>query len=807
MVMPATQAGLAVLIESMQRNLTFSVSPADGAAAYPELLAQRPMLYLEQNEPEPAKVEQLCRQLMNYLGDEGFYWLCACAVYPMLGWDLTIYLGYRLLDDAGQKLITEERLLRLARLPWLRYGMMPNWWRLRLIQEMGRQGETAVRKALQDLLESAIEEPGQGFILDVARTPGLKRRHWRRILKFLKTTPEESGMHDYVFLTYMSGRRPRRLAVGVPNVLRRFFSNRTKTWFDWLPVAVAGVLIMFSLGLAWLSKSSPYVPPIIPHFREAMAAVNERLRLEGHTDDVRCVAFRPDGRTLASGSEDGSIRLWDVAGGAERRRLEGHTGWIRCIAFSPDGRTLASGSDDGSIRLWDVASGAERARLGGPSGVVYCVAFSPDGRTLASGSADRIVRLWDIASGTERRWLEGHTDDVNSVAFSPDGGTLASGSLDGSIRLWDIASGVVRSILKGESGAIESVAFSPDGATLASGSWDESIRLWDVVSGIELRRLEDQSGGIFSVAFSRDGVTLASGSEDGTVRIWDVASGTERHQLEGHTGWTRSVAFSPDGRTLASGSSDGTIRLWDLVQGQSGDYTSTMPLAYSDQPLQVYADFLSRHPYRLVADSIRGDIQWSDSTQDKMDYPSVLTNGLMQTVGFDTSMFQFVSKDSLPDVAETDFGGKDLAPLFLRIKSKQKIGRIEEAAPFGKTIKADPRAQTDRRLRESSAPPFSRTVDADSIARIDTLKDVLVAPQFNRATDAGSDAQSDTVLNELPNSQFERPANRDSSTQIDTLKDVLVAPQTDKETPPDTRTRTDTLQNEPDVQQKMRTKN
>ena len=247
--------------------------------------------------------------------------------------------------------------------------------------------------------------------------------------------------------------------------------------------------------------------------------------LAGHTDVVRSVAFSPDGRTLASGSWDNTIKLWEVATGREARSLAGHTGDACSVAFSPDGRTLASGSSDNTIKLWDVATGREVRTLAGHTDEVCSVAFSPDGRTLASGSTDHTVKLWDMATGRDLRTLAGHVLPVFSVAFSPDGRTLASGSQDNTIKLWDIPTGREVRTLAGHTDWVLSVAFSPDGRTLASGSWDKTIKLWEVATGREVRTLAGHTKGLESVAFSPDGRTLASGSADKTIKLWEVATG------------------------------------------------------------------------------------------------------------------------------------------------------------------------------------------------------------------------------------------------------------------------------------------
>ncbi|CAD8120171.1 unnamed protein product [Paramecium sonneborni] len=296
--------------------------------------------------------------------------------------------------------------------------------------------------------------------------------------------------------------------------------------------------------------------------------IQELNKLDGHSNWIQSVCFSPDKTTLASGSGDKSIRLWDVKTGQQKAKIDGHSDRVWSVCFSPDGTTLASGSDDKSIRLWDVKTGQQKAKLDGHSNTVYSVSFSPDNTTLASGSSDMSVRLWDVKTGQQKAKLDGHSNTVYSVSFSPDNTTLASGSSDMSVRVWNVKTGQQEAKLDGHNSYVQSVCFSPDGTILASGGYDKSIRLWNVKTGQQKAKLDGHSQWVQSVCFSPDRTTLASGSQDNSIRIWDAQTGQQKAKLDGHNNWVQSVCFSSDGTILASGSYDNSIRIWDLEIGQ-----------------------------------------------------------------------------------------------------------------------------------------------------------------------------------------------------------------------------------------------
>jgi len=245
---------------------------------------------------------------------------------------------------------------------------------------------------------------------------------------------------------------------------------------------------------------------------------------------VRALAFSPDGRWLASGSYDPTVRLWNVNDGTLTKELHGHTAWVRGLTFSPDGNYLATASDDNSVRLWRLADGNVIHIL--PEAGARAVAFSPDGELLATGGYDKVIRLWRVGDGTLIRELTGHTDWVRALVFSPDGEFLASGAFDATLRLWRVTDGELLATREEHNASVLSVAFSPDGNLLASASVDTTVRLWSIPNAEPYALLRGHDDFVFSVAFSPDGKTLASASVDSTARVWSVPDSSNPSTLE-----------------------------------------------------------------------------------------------------------------------------------------------------------------------------------------------------------------------------------------------------------------------------------
>ncbi|MGW0754011.1 nSTAND1 domain-containing NTPase [Streptomyces sp. NPDC002587] len=345
--------------------------------------------------------------------------------------------------------------------------------------------------------------------------------------------------------------------------------------------AESNALITSNPELASLLAIQAYRTSHTPEAQESLnnaAALPLHRRLLGHSSDVYPVAFSPGGHTLASGSADGTVRLWDTATGKTGITLDHDSLAVASLAFSPDGSILATGSNEGPVRLWNAATGKPLATLTGHTSQVNSVAFSPDGKTLATGSNDATVRLWDVDTRKPRTTLREHTDIVHAVSFSPDGRTLASGG-GTTVRLSDVDSGAALRTLPESEGLVGSVLFSPDGRTLATENGDGSVGLWDVDTWKARTTLY---GDVNSMAYSPDGTKLVIGSADHSVKIWDVATGAVRATLLGHTNEVESVAFSPDGRTVASGSLDHSVRLWDVADRTvlAGNTSAVLAVAF-----------------------------------------------------------------------------------------------------------------------------------------------------------------------------------------------------------------------------------
>ena len=304
--------------------------------------------------------------------------------------------------------------------------------------------------------------------------------------------------------------------------------------------------------------------------------VEEKYALSGHKYEANSVVFSNDGKTIASGSKNGKVKLWSAENGKLIQTLLAHESEVNSVVFSSDDKTIASASSDGKVKLWSAENGKLLQTLPGHKSEVTNVVFSSGDKTIASASKDSTVKLWSSENGKLLQTLSGHKSEVNSVVFSSGGKTIASASKDGTVKLWSRDSGKLLQTLSGHKSEVNNAVFSFNNKTIASASSDGTVKLWSTNSGKLLQTLSGHKSGVNSVKFSSISVatpqgfgkTIASASDDGTVKLWSALDGELLYSLSGHEDSVNTVEFSPSGKTVASASDDGTVKLWSVSNGK-----------------------------------------------------------------------------------------------------------------------------------------------------------------------------------------------------------------------------------------------
>ncbi len=328
---------------------------------------------------------------------------------------------------------------------------------------------------------------------------------------------------------------------------------------------------------------------------------------------MHCVAFSPNGRFLAAGSDDATAIVWNVDSGERVALMRGERNRVESVAFSPDGTVLLAGagwgvSDQQYVRLWDWRVEKLLRRIVAHKSLLHRVLFSPDGRKFASCSGDvrrdDTIKIWTTDNDTALV-LKGHEESVDDIGFAPDGSKIVSGSWDETVRLWDTMTGVP--LLKVDIGAkVNCVGFLADGQRVYSAGYDNVVRIWDSLSGIAATPTRpDGHDNLWRIAFSGDGSVLATGSERGAIELWDAKTGRHLRQFRP---WVRgpvnNMVFSTDGRSLVVGTghvpwededvpwegrSDFDIRIFDVAKGEIvgvlvgiGGKVNPRELRYSD---------------------------------------------------------------------------------------------------------------------------------------------------------------------------------------------------------------------------------
>jgi len=563
-VLPASLDGIAALVDhfDMPEKLDLkSWKQNDLALTYPK-----------SNQQTEA------RALRQALGEEAFQWLCACAVYPELYWDLTLYLGA--LPSMPENLITEENMLRLLRLPWFRTGTIPDELRWELISELNTEKSQAIRAAIIELLEKN-PAPEESFAYDAYHLNLVvqkwmlsrkSRKQRQQMLATLQSVQQTKIIQDYTLLRFLESAPKFPLSLVLPRRLRKIFYKNGIPIFG-LKFGVKAFLNTLLIILAYLILQEPTIP------------VNLELR---NNAAVNGAILDKTEKNILTWSTDGSISLWDAKNGHQVGQAMKHKGSVLGAVFDQQGKrilswsgdTYISGTDSGEVRLWNAETGNQIGQTMKHRGSVFGAVFDRQGKRILSWSGDIDisrtdsceVRLWDAEIGRQLGQTIKHEGNVWGAMFDKQEKRILSWSADSTIRLWDAETGHQLGQTRKHAGSVWGAVLDQQGNRILSWSGDTyisrddsgEVRLWDTETGRQLGQTIKHKGDVNGAAFDQQEKRILTWSDDGTACLWEVETGHQIGQSMRHEGVVWGAVFDKQEKRILTWSEDYTARLWEI---------------------------------------------------------------------------------------------------------------------------------------------------------------------------------------------------------------------------------------------------
>ena len=382
-----------------------------------------------------------------------------------------------------------------------------------------------------------------------------------------------------------------------------------------------------------------------------LAKIKEEKILIGHEDIVYSVSFHPNGKTVATASLDGSVRIWNLASGAEISHIKAAQFGAVSASYSPNGQHIVTANGFSSIDIWDTNNGEKTASYNADKRTFYQANYSPDGQSIIGASGGENAYYWDLNNEQGNFAFEDQYAASLTAKFNMDGTKVVTSSDDETARIWDAHTGKEILSLKGHTDTLSDASFSPDGQLVVTAADDGTARIWDGNTGETIAVMSGHNGPVLSAIFSPDGRTILTASADKTARIWNVDTGVNTMILSGHTKAVNAAAYSPDGRTIVTASSDNTARIWNIAQ------MKMIALPNDEEGESALA--ISQSGKYLFVRNYSGEAHiWDAKTQK---YITVYNkyNGIVDTASFsnDAVRVALVDSDNVVHIVDTSGSG------------------------------------------------------------------------------------------------------------------------------------------------------